>query len=65
VEVADGERRKGYGLAIMASLARWGAEQGARWSYLQVGTDNAAALAMYERLGYRTDHQYRYYAPHA
>jgi GNAT superfamily N-acetyltransferase len=63
VEVAEHARRQGHGLAIMGALLEWGRAQGARWSYLQVGTDNAPALALYERLGYRTDHQYRYYTP--
>lgn len=63
VEVAPDARRRGYGLAIMAALLEWGRQRGARWSYLQVGTDNEAAQALYERLGYRTDHQYRYYTP--
>ncbi|MBM7790946.1 GNAT family N-acetyltransferase [Tenggerimyces flavus] len=63
VEVAQDARRRGHGLAIMAALIAWGSHQGARWSYLQVGTDNEPAQALYERLGYRTDHQYRYYTP--
>ncbi len=63
VEVAAAARRRGYGLAVMAALVAWGRAQGARWSYLQVGTDNEPAQALYERLGYRTDHQYRYYTP--
>ena len=46
-------RHRGTGLArLMARALAWGAEQGATRSYLQVSADNAAALALYERLGY-------------
>lgn len=63
IEVAPEHRRAGLARAILAALGRWGAGAGATWAYLQVGTDNPEALALYERLGFRTDHQYRYYAP--
>ncbi|WP_420481559.1 GNAT family N-acetyltransferase [Actinopolymorpha pittospori] len=62
VEVAADRRRQGLARAIMAGLGRWGRECGATWVYLQVGTDNAAALALYDRLGFRLDHQYCYYS---
>ena len=47
----------------MSRLGHWGCDQGSTWIYLQVGSDNTPALRMYERLGFRTDHQYRYYTP--
>ena len=63
VEVAATLRRRGLARAIMAGLGRWGRDHGAPWVYLQVGADNAGALALYDRLGFRLDHQYRYYSP--
>lgn len=63
IEVAHAARRRGHGLRIMAALVGWGAEQGATTCYLQVLADNAPALALYERLGFRTHHRYRYLTP--
>lgn len=63
VEVAETHRRQGLARAILAALGRWGAEQGATWAYLQVITGNDGASALYDRLGFRTDHRYAYYAP--
>ncbi len=48
IEVAPAHRRQGLGLAVMAALLEWGAEQGATTAYLQVLGDNAPALALYE-----------------
>lgn len=63
IEVSPGHRRNGLGLAVMAALLEWGAEQGATTAYLQVLGDNAPALALYDGLGFRTHHAYRYLAP--
>ncbi len=65
IEVAPEHRRRGLGLAVMAALVGWGAEQGATTAYLQVVADNEPALALYERLGFRTHHRYRYLTPAA
>lgn len=65
LEVAPGHRRRGLALAVMAALLEWGAEQGATTAYLQVLGDNESALALYERLGFREHHRYRYLAPTA
>jgi hypothetical protein len=65
IEVAPEYRRRGLAQRIMAGLARWGADAGARWAYLQFGEENAPARALYEKLGFRPDHKYRYYAPPA
>jgi N-acetylglutamate synthase len=62
IEVAEGRRREGLGLAVMAALVEWAAEQGATTAYLQVLGDNAPALALYERLGFVEHHRYRYLA---
>lgn len=63
IEVAPAYRRRGLAQRVMAELTRWGAATGARWAYLQFGEENAPARALYEKLGFRPDHSYRYYAP--
>jgi ribosomal protein S18 acetylase RimI-like enzyme len=60
VEVTPGYRRRGLAHAVTLALCRWGAEHGATRSYLQVEADNAAALALYEKLGYWIHHDYHY-----
>lgn len=63
LEVDPSHRRCGLALAVMAALVGWGAERGATTAYLQVLADNEPALALYERLGFRTHHRYRYLTP--
>lgn len=65
IEVSPASRRQGLALRVMAALVDWGAERGATTAYLQVLADNAPALALYERLGFRTHHRYRYLVPAA
>jgi GNAT superfamily N-acetyltransferase len=62
VEVAQPARRQGLATAVMAALCGWGLAQGATRSYLQVSSDNPAALALYGRLGYWQHHDYHYRA---
>ncbi|WP_134765282.1 GNAT family N-acetyltransferase [Nocardioides sp. 1609] len=61
--VDPAQRRRGLGLAVVAACVGWGAERGASTVFLQVLGDNAPALALYERLGFRTHHRYRYLTP--
>ncbi len=56
-------RRSGLGLAVVEALLDWGAAQGATTAYLQVLADNTPALTLYEQLGFREHHRYRYLAP--
>jgi GNAT superfamily N-acetyltransferase len=63
IEVEPSARRRGLGLAVMATLLDWGAAQGATTAYLQVLDGNDPALALYGRLGFVTHHEYRYLAP--
>ena len=51
-----------FASAVMAALLDWGASRGATTAYLQVLSDNAPALALYDRLGFETHHAYRYLA---
>jgi ribosomal protein S18 acetylase RimI-like enzyme len=63
IEVSPDHRRRGLARAVMAALVGWGAERGATTAYLQVLSDNAPALALYEGMGFRTHHRYRYLVP--
>jgi GNAT superfamily N-acetyltransferase len=63
VEVEPGRRRQGFGSAVLDALLAWGADCGAPSAYVQVLADNAAALALYARRGFRTHHSYRYLRP--
>ncbi|MQA82439.1 MAG: GNAT family N-acetyltransferase [Streptosporangiales bacterium] len=65
IEVAPTARRRGLGTAVTAALLRWGGAHGATRAYLQVQTDNTEAKALYDALGFRTHHRYRYRTPTA
>ena len=60
VEVDPSARRQGLAQAVTRALWSWGRGRDARRTYLQVSSDNAAAIALYERLGYWQHHDYRY-----
>ena len=60
VEVDPHHRRQSLAGSVMAALERWGARHGASRSVLEVEGGNAAALALYEQLGYWHHHDYRY-----
>jgi GNAT superfamily N-acetyltransferase len=62
VWVSPDHRRQGLGLVVLDAMLEWSAERGATTAYLQTRGDNAPALAVYERLGFRTHHSYRYLA---
>lgn len=53
-------RRRGFAVALMGAAGRWAAGRG---SVLQVSVRNAAALALYGRLGFTEHHRYRYWVP--
>lgn len=63
IVVAPGARRQGLAMQIMAALTEWAAERGASTAYLQVVADNRSAYALYEKLGFRAHHSYRYLMP--
>lgn len=54
------QRRRGFAGQLVQSLLRWGTERGAKHSCLQVMQDNAPALRLYEKLGYKEVYSYWY-----
>ncbi|MFJ3854979.1 GNAT family N-acetyltransferase [Streptomyces sp. NPDC090085] len=61
VAVDPAHRRQGLATAVMAALARRALEEGASAAWLQVETDNADALSLYDRLGFAAHHAYHHY----
>ena len=53
-------RRRGVASAVVEALLATAAERGATRAYLQVETDNAAAIDLYQRLGFTRSHDYHY-----
>ena len=58
-------RRQGWAGRLMVALGHWAARRGARYAYLQVGSANTAAVAAYQRMGFRQHHSYLYLEPPA
>jgi ribosomal protein S18 acetylase RimI-like enzyme len=53
-------RRSGIAKALMAEVASWAAEQGARTMTLEVLASNAVARAVYDRLGFEEESRFLY-----
>ena len=60
VRVAEEQRGRGHARTLCSSLLAWGAERGATSAYVQVLVDNAAAIRLYEQLGFSAHHGSRY-----
>jgi GNAT superfamily N-acetyltransferase len=58
VQVVPGARRRGLARHVMRGLADWAGGHGATRAFLQVEERNAAATALYGRLGFHTHHTY-------
>jgi GNAT superfamily N-acetyltransferase len=55
------ERGKGHATRTVGALMEWARSRGARAACLQVVADNFSALAVYRKLGFRTElHRYHY-----
>ncbi|MFB7271702.1 GNAT family N-acetyltransferase [Streptomyces sp. NPDC056244] len=61
VEVGPEHRRQGLATAVMTALARRALEEGASAAWLQVETDNEAARALYEGMGFAVHHRYHHF----
>jgi RimJ/RimL family protein N-acetyltransferase len=53
--VAAGRRRQGVGTALMAEATKWALGAGVRKIELHVFPHNDAAIALYEKLGFRRE----------
>ena len=53
-------RRQGLASGVVGALCEWGGNRGLDEAYLQVSSGNQGALAVYERLGFRTLYEYFY-----
>jgi [ribosomal protein S18]-alanine N-acetyltransferase len=63
IAVDRGSGRRGVGRALMAACENYAAAHGRRALRLEVRSDNEAAIALYERLGFRQFGRYdNYYA---
>ncbi|PWJ52965.1 FR47-like protein [Quadrisphaera granulorum] len=60
VETAPAHRRRGLAVAVTRALLAWGAQRGAARAFLQVAVVNDPARALYEKVGFRVHHEYRY-----
>jgi ribosomal protein S18 acetylase RimI-like enzyme len=60
VEVDPARRRAGLGSALTAAVCAEAARDGIGRVFLQVETSNAAAIALYQRCGFRSSHRYHY-----
>ncbi|MFF8917554.1 GNAT family N-acetyltransferase [Streptomyces sp. NPDC015032] len=63
VEVDPAQRRRGLASGVMAALARKALDEGASAAWLQVETDNDAARALYEGMGFAVHHRYHHFRP--
>jgi GNAT superfamily N-acetyltransferase len=61
LEVAPQARRQGLATAVTATLARRALAEGASAAWLQVESDNAAAGALYDGMGFEVHHVCRHY----
>lgn len=59
--VTEKRRRQGIGTEMLSAALRWARISGARSSWLQVHADNAPAIALYQKFGFRKVYQYRYW----
>ncbi|AQU66705.1 GNAT family N-acetyltransferase [Streptomyces niveus] len=61
VEVDPGRRRQGLASTVMRALAGRALDEGASAAWLQVESDNDAARALYDGMGFTTHHLYHHF----
>jgi len=57
---AENQRRRGYARRLLQSGLAWARQAGGRRAGIQVLADNAAAISLYEGLGYIRHCEYHY-----
>jgi ribosomal protein S18 acetylase RimI-like enzyme len=60
IAAAPAARGRGFGERTVRGLLGWGRERGARTAHLAVMSDNAPALRLYARIGFREVYRYWY-----
>ncbi|AXQ27838.1 GNAT family N-acetyltransferase [Solimonas sp. K1W22B-7] len=60
IATAAAHRQRGRASRLCAGLMAWGRDRGADLAYLQVTGSNAAAIRVYEKLGFRRAYRYWY-----
>lgn len=65
VATAQAERGKGFGRRMLLSALKWAHSRGAKEAWLQVEESNAAALHLYQSLGFEEIYRYHYRQPRA
>jgi GNAT superfamily N-acetyltransferase len=65
MEVAPSHRHRGLARHVIAAIAGWGWDQGARSIYLQVTDSNEPAISLYRSAGFEPHHVYDYLTPPA
>lgn len=60
VRVSEDARRQGLARRLCQGLLNWAHDRGATRAYVQVVTDNSAARALYESMGFAVHHRSRY-----
>lgn len=58
VQTTPAARRQGLARHVLRTMTRWASAHGATRAYLQVEERNAAAVGLYQRLGFVTHHTY-------
>jgi putative acetyltransferase len=60
--VAEKQRGKGIGVAILSELEKWAAELGQEATVLELGNNQPEAIRLYQKAGYRVIPNYGQYA---